>query len=330
MLRRHLLSLCLLLPWLGACESDPAGPADTAGAAVVMMSAAVLGGAPISWDATGHAYDAIEVPGGVTWVDARDAAAATSFHDCPGYLATLTSAEENAFVAGNLTQALPAGQRGFWIGGWQLPGSPEPDGGWTWITGEAFEFTNWSAYEPNDWRFDFPLLGEDAIHLSDDGAGAWNDLPSLDITPGYVIEYDPVCSAGDPSEIPIDLQLGGGHARPINLLSRGVVAVVALSTSLSDGDAVDFDAADIDPSSVTLGDEAASDTPVALRRNGSMMAVTADADGDGDSDMIFHFRTQELVANGDVSSATTVLVLLGETEAGSPFRGSDAVRIVPN
>ena len=39
---------------------------------------------------------------------------------------------------------------GPWIGGTQPGGSPEPAGGWSWVTGETFGFNAWYAGEPND------------------------------------------------------------------------------------------------------------------------------------------------------------------------------------
>lgn len=61
-----------------------------------------------------------------------------------GHLATITSAAENQFVSsiGDL--------RLYWLGGYQPPGSQEPAGGWTWITGEPFAFNNWDVTEPNN------------------------------------------------------------------------------------------------------------------------------------------------------------------------------------
>jgi hypothetical protein len=336
MKRRTFVSLSLLLPFLGACESGPTAPAGEAGVPAgldasgsLLMSASVLGAEPVVWEGNGHAYEAIDVPDGITWVDADVAASSGSLEGCQGYLATITSTEETAFIVGNLPEAFPPGARGFWIGGFQEPGSDEPAGGWAWVTGEEFSYTNWNGGEPNDWRLDFPDLGEDAIHLADDGAGLWNDLPSLDVTPGYLVEYDAGCAA-QILEIPVGVWNGRRNTpRPVNLRSRGVITVIAFSTSVADGEPADFAAAAIDPETVTLGDGVGTDTPVASLRNGRLKMRTRDVDGDGDMDMVFQFRTRELVENGDLGAETTELILMGETTEGQAFHGPAEVRIVP-
>ena len=48
---------------------------------------------PVRWSGNGHHYGVVVVPEGITRLDAKAAASARG-----GYLATLTSAEENRFV----------------------------------------------------------------------------------------------------------------------------------------------------------------------------------------------------------------------------------------
>jgi hypothetical protein len=128
--------------------------------------------------ANGHLYDI--VPGAKSWSDANAEAIAMG-----GYLATITSAEENDFIAATFPSAV---ELGFWLGGFQ-PGGPEPDGGWEWVTGEPFHYTNWAGGEPND------AGGEDRLHFDTfgTGGGTWNDL-SDGVFPenvdGFVIEFD--------------------------------------------------------------------------------------------------------------------------------------------
>jgi parallel beta-helix repeat protein len=82
---------------------------------------------------------------------------------------------------------------GPWLGGYQLPGAPEPAGGWVWVTGEPFEYTAWCAGEPSQTA---GPLNEDRIHYLGHGGPAptWNDQTnSSDFGPmAYAIEYDPV------------------------------------------------------------------------------------------------------------------------------------------
>ena len=85
------------------------------------------------------------VLGGITWEDARAAAKAAG-----GHLATVTSQSEWSQIrslAGYTTQ--------LYLGGWQPNGGQnEPDGGWEWVTGEAWGPTAWSPVgggsEPNN------------------------------------------------------------------------------------------------------------------------------------------------------------------------------------
>ena len=154
--------------------------------------------APTIWTVgsggNGHAYEVFAVPGGVTWQNARTAAQAKG-----GDLATLTSAAEDAFVFALADNATfwnnPNGidSVGPWIGGIQPAGSAEPAGGWSWITGEPFVFTNWFPGEPDEAN-----VNEDLIDLYARGAtnavrsGQWNDAANLDThVIAYVVEYVP-------------------------------------------------------------------------------------------------------------------------------------------
>ena len=85
-----------------------------------------------------------------------------------------------------------------------------------------------------------------------------------------------------------------------------------------------FDARLVYPASVQLGL-----TAISARRNGSLFASLADVDGDGDLDLIVHFDRAQLVANGDLTSATTELTLIADLTDGRQIAGSDAVRVVP-
>ncbi|MGQ0668377.1 MAG: hypothetical protein ACT4PO_01665 [Actinomycetota bacterium] len=76
----------------------------------------------------------------------------------------------------------------------------------------------------------------------------------------------------------------------------------------------DFDASDVDPSTVQFGPAGAGPTQHALE----------DVDGDGDTDLVLHFRTQETGIQCGVTSAT----LTGETFGGTALEGSDSVRTV--
>jgi len=99
---------------------------------------------PTLFPTTGSWYDVVLVEN--TWTEANSAAAATSHLGMPGRLATITSQEENSFI---FQSVLPVEYYGFWLGARQI-GDSEPTGGWEWITGESWTFTNWANAEPND------------------------------------------------------------------------------------------------------------------------------------------------------------------------------------
>ena len=122
---------------------------------------------------------------------------------------------------------------------------------------------------------------------------------------------------------PLDVDVKpGSHPNPLNLGSTGRVPVAILSSP-------GCNAVNIDPATVTLGDDDGNDTPVAMRKNGTLMASFEDVDFDGDMDLVLHFETQALVSNGDLNSSTTQIILNGLDALGIPYQGSDAVTIVP-
>lgn len=160
--------------------------------------------APVQWpSASGgndHWYEVVYVgPAGIAWTAARTAA-----ENAGGYLATLTSAAENEFVYDlvkddpNLWPADSFGGNGVgpYIGGYQIAGSAEPGGGWAWVTGEEWNYTNWCPNEPNNsnggteayLHYFWPIGTNGQVK-----GPTWNDL--ADSIPlgvrGYIVEYVP-------------------------------------------------------------------------------------------------------------------------------------------
>ena len=156
---------------------------------------------PIYYSENGHYYERVDCPAmtGCTWAVAKASAEARSYGGVQGYLATITSAAEENFIVGNLGPY--ASLIHHWIGGYQSPGSVEPGGGWTWVTGETW---NWTAWKPdgnpdNRWGSHGVFGGspsgsdEEALCFWDDPSlvPLWNDADEFAELKGYVVEYVP-------------------------------------------------------------------------------------------------------------------------------------------
>ncbi len=179
----------------------------------VLLTVIILGSSaqaqsskPLLNPANQHFYEAVTVSGGIDWFDARVAAESRSFRGVQGHLVTITSAQEDNFIATNFPEAFPVVPSSrppecegpttventcgfpYWFGGFQPPGSPdEPEGDWEWVTGEPFVYTNWHVGEPND----FDGREEDCLDPHPDGSLGWNDSSCDDRrVGGYVVEYD--------------------------------------------------------------------------------------------------------------------------------------------
>jgi hypothetical protein len=115
--------------------------------------------------------------------------------------------------------------------------------------------------------------------------------------------------------IPVDIDIKpGSDPNPINPGSNGLIPVAIFTTDT-------FDAADVDPGSVTL-----AGAEVAVRgKSEKLMARLEDVDGDGDLDLLLQVDTQSDGAVWETGPVT----LLGETYDGAAIEGTDNVVIVP-
>lgn len=90
-----------------------------------------------------------------------------------GYLATITSQEENDFIYSNLATTSPQVP---WLGATD----EVEEGVWRWVTGETWSYTNWYPGEPNN------FCEEDYLHFTagnnfwEQGTNGWNDLQTRD------------------------------------------------------------------------------------------------------------------------------------------------------
>lgn len=132
---------------------------------------------PVMAGGNGHYYQSVTAPNGINWADAQKYATAQG-----GYLATITSEKENNFVFALIDDPkfwhpglYSKDQMGPWLGGFQPPGSPEPDGGWRWVRAEdAFSYTHWHPLQPDN-----SYGTEDRLAYYSVGVGTrssqWND-----------------------------------------------------------------------------------------------------------------------------------------------------------
>ncbi len=134
----------------------------------------------------GHFYKPVST--GATYTNARSAAASTTFKGQTGYLVTITSSDEDAFIYNNV----PQNQIWFALtdevteGYWKIDAGPEAgtliktSNGQT--TGNiAGMYNNWAGGEPNN-------SGNEDYAVTKWNGSQWNDLPNSFSCP-YVIEY---------------------------------------------------------------------------------------------------------------------------------------------
>ncbi len=183
-------------------------------AAIILASYSICTfGAPVFDSVNGHWYDAIAVDGGVSWPEARSVAESTSLNGAFGHLVTITSQDEQDFLASHFSGAVSGG---YWLGGSQAAGQVDPAVGWSWVTGETWGFTNWLPGEPND----FAGVSEDALAFHAFTAvldGHWNDVAREAFFPGFVVEWE-AASASVPD---------GGSSLGMLLMSAGSISVLA-------------------------------------------------------------------------------------------------------
>ena len=155
--------------------------ATMAALAVVMAAGGVLA-QPVQWPVedggNGHWYEVV-VGFGPCWQQQRVWAEQRG-----GYLATVGSSAEQAF----LEQAI-VGREFIAIGGFQPAGSPEPNGGWSWVTGEPWGTSvRWAAGQPENFRGT-----QNYLILTTAGCHDGDDCPPYSAQ-GYLIEYSADCN----------------------------------------------------------------------------------------------------------------------------------------
>ena len=173
---------------------------NTALASLKVNTGSVVGNVKLSVAATinptGFYYNGVNghfykpVTAGTTYTGARAASLLTTFKGQTGYLVTITSASENAFIFANVPQA------NIWFaatdevidGRWVIDAGPEKGTVMKTSNGQtagniAGVYNNWAGGEPNGGNH-----SEDYAVTNWGGASTWNDLSNNWSNP-YIIEY---------------------------------------------------------------------------------------------------------------------------------------------
>jgi Lectin C-type domain len=119
------------------------------------------------WSGNGHYYQRID-KAKVSWSTAQ-----ASCNNANGYLATLTSSNEQAFVEANFLNPDNSDTRGYHIGGLKKANT------WQWLTGEKWSYTNWYQERPFN-------VGN---HLAIYNDGYWLDKDMTGHIDGYICEW---------------------------------------------------------------------------------------------------------------------------------------------
>jgi len=129
-----------------------------------------------AWEFEGHYYKRFDDTM-MTWEKAR------SFCEYQGgYLATITSSEENAIVRALIGEG---GRNLYWLGGYES----SIEGDWHWVTAEPFDYTNWGTGEPNNSGNEGYM---EMYNYDENGRnpGEWNDMKNDGDSSGfYTLEY---------------------------------------------------------------------------------------------------------------------------------------------
>jgi VCBS repeat-containing protein len=154
----------------------------------------ILGAGQYLWSTqvggNGNVYERVVQPI-ATWTQARAAAAAKSFLGVSGHLATITSPAEQQFLA----TVMPSD--GAWIGAYQNTTAPdysEPSGGWRWVTGEPWGYTNWRTSEPSNSGAEHHIAAESHV---------WNDIREDYDWNAFWVEY-PLSNIATRQEVLVD------------------------------------------------------------------------------------------------------------------------------
>jgi PKD repeat protein len=146
------------------------------------------------------------------------------------------------------------------------------------------------------------------LSVTDKDGGTGTD--NAQVTVGYVVVGLAIMPNANPSAI--------------SLKKQGSLPVAILSSAT-------FDARTVDIASIRLGNEVGTETGVEQLKGKYQFGIQ-DVNGDGRLDIVLSFSVTKLVANGDLTSSSTSLVIRGfQGSTGDScinFRGVGSVRVV--
>ena len=160
--------------------------------ATVELSVTLTDPGLVYFPGNGHFYEIVNES--LDWIDAKNAASLRTKNGATGYLATVTTQEENDYISPRLSGD-------GWIGASDSDTEGASENDWQWVTGPETGTSFWSGLadgapvdglysnwvdgvEPNNYAD-----GEDCAQFYADGSG-WNDLPCDGYTlSSYVVEY---------------------------------------------------------------------------------------------------------------------------------------------
>ena len=154
-----------------------------------------MASAVVTWDfhADGqtHQYAFVYDPS-ILWTDAN--AAASSYAAGGWHLATVTSAEEQEFLRTALLSQIDTINLGhkYWLGAYQDTDAVDALSGWNWVTGEAWDYTNWGTSLHLDTYTDG---NEEYLFTTSYMTWQWDDAAVDGRIHGYLLECsgDTVC-----------------------------------------------------------------------------------------------------------------------------------------
>jgi len=165
----------------------------------MLGGASAVAGDMVQWTTAsggnGHWYQGISA-GAISWEAANTIATSKG-----GHLVTLATANEFDWVVANVASD-PDLWYQLWgphIGGFQDTAAPdfaEPGGGWRWVTGESWAWSDWGGCGPDNYGG-----GQNHLAIGRCTSGAPNVFNDADLTaagpenPSFIIEWDSLCPA---------------------------------------------------------------------------------------------------------------------------------------